>query len=363
MIHWFLALIWLSFFIDIFAAKDLMVINAPVADLRSYEYAMPFGLIAPALSEDFDGKVSQLLMGEYVWAEREINNSPWLAVQAPEQMIYYNSAWTVCSGYIKKNQAQLIQSTCNYNSIVSAISADVLKVQDQNTLVCSLSMGTKLGITNLDQTWSVVTLPSCASGVIRSDNLSPIPSTLYHVDIIRANIVNIALKHVGAPYAFGGRSAYISESVDQITGADCSALINLIYLVQGLSIPRNSHSQYLKAEEMKTGADLLPGDLIFLSKPAQPKKIGHVLMYLGNELLIEATGMALSSKTQTARPDTLAVRVISWRQRFGIDRNDVISGRSCHNNRSIFLGSFLASNEMRKQMRDDFLSTLEAKVS
>lgn len=82
-----------------------------------------------------------------------------------------------------------------------------------------------------------------------------------------------ALRFVGAPYLWGGRSA---------RGIDCSALVQLAHLACGMSLPRDSDMQAaLAGRALLPGEPLGRGDLVFWR--------GHVALMLDAETLVHAT--------------------------------------------------------------------------
>lgn len=96
-------------------------------------------------------------------------------------------------------------------------------------------------------------------------------------------IANIARKHLGTPYKFGG----LSPS----TGFDCSGLTRYVYSNGGYSIPRNTHNQF---DDLNPVVVPAPGDLIFFN--INGNKVSHVGIYMGNFQFIHApsTGKKVS---------------------------------------------------------------------
>jgi LysM repeat protein len=93
---------------------------------------------------------------------------------------------------------------------------------------------------------------------------------------LRTKIIEEALNFLGARYRFGGESK---------SGLDCSALTRLVYRVIGLDLPNTSYSQFENGIPVKK-EEALPGDLVFFKKGG---RIGHVGIYLGNDLFVHAS--------------------------------------------------------------------------
>ncbi|WP_096301960.1 C40 family peptidase [Jatrophihabitans sp. GAS493] len=73
-----------------------------------------------------------------------------------------------------------------------------------------------------------------------------------------------------------------------ITGFDCSGLVQYAYAHAGLTLPHSAAAQYNSGPHIDR-ADLQPGDLLFLSTdPSVPQLIHHVVIWLGNDSIIQA---------------------------------------------------------------------------
>jgi cell wall-associated NlpC family hydrolase len=70
---------------------------------------------------------------------------------------------------------------------------------------------------------------------------------------------------------------------------DCSSLVMWLYFQFGYKLPRVSQDQYTFCDKIKA-KDIKIGDLFFLSKTQDPKRIDHVGMYKGSGMLVEAVG-------------------------------------------------------------------------
>ena len=70
------------------------------------------------------------------------------------------------------------------------------------------------------------------------------------------------------------------------TGADCSGFTQEVFKKFGISIPRDSRSQYASAQKI-SAEDLQPGDLVFYG--SSPSTIYHVGIYSGNGTIIHCT--------------------------------------------------------------------------
>lgn len=97
-------------------------------------------------------------------------------------------------------------------------------------------------------------------------------------------VVDIALKYLGVPYAWGGASP---------TGFDCSGLCVYVYAQIGISLPRTSAAQFRAGAHIPPDRlDLLrPGDLVFFGTDGDPSRVHHVGIYAGDGNYIHAPQM------------------------------------------------------------------------
>jgi cell wall-associated NlpC family hydrolase len=101
-----------------------------------------------------------------------------------------------------------------------------------------------------------------------------------------------AKRYLGTSYAWGGGgTGGPGPGLDPdlgVIGFDCSGLTQYAYGQAGISIPRNSRSQYASLPKVSSD-DLQPGDLVFWgSDGSDPGSIEHVAIYLGGNQVIQA---------------------------------------------------------------------------
>ncbi|BDU01908.1 hypothetical protein IFM12276_49360 [Nocardia sputorum] len=94
-----------------------------------------------------------------------------------------------------------------------------------------------------------------------------------------AKAIQVALAQLGDPYVYGaeGPNAF-----------DCSGLMQYAAAAAGVRIPRVAADQYRTLPKVNP-RDIKPGDLIFPSSSFKgPNNPGHVIMYIGNGMCVEA---------------------------------------------------------------------------
>lgn len=94
-------------------------------------------------------------------------------------------------------------------------------------------------------------------------------------------VVGYAKEFLGAHYVWGGESP---------AGFDCSGLIQFTYGHFGVSLPRDSYSQYNVGSSVSEG-NLLPGDLVFFDTDGGGAS--HVGLYVGGGTFISAAGSSV----------------------------------------------------------------------
>lgn len=97
-----------------------------------------------------------------------------------------------------------------------------------------------------------------------------------------------AKQMMGIPYLWGGTSW---------KGVDCSGFTRMIYLSQGILLPRDASQQVLEGKLITTNAtefsQLAKGDLLFFGRitPEGQEKVTHVGMWLGDNQFIHSSGL------------------------------------------------------------------------
>lgn len=98
-------------------------------------------------------------------------------------------------------------------------------------------------------------------------------------DLTGAAFVSQAEKYVGDPYVFGAAGP---------TTFDCSGLVQYSAEQIGLNnVPRTSEAQWSWVQKIQQN-QLQPGDLIFEQWPGDDAPPGHVVIYAGNNQVIQA---------------------------------------------------------------------------
>ena len=284
---------------------------------------------------------TQLLHGERVIALEEKFGR--LKVQALEQpFIGLTSARLEgFEGWVDANALQACDRFPEYNIVVQNQWARVHKepviISD---VICELSFGTLLHAVRDNETcetsktyttWLKVRLVNGEEGFVRASDVYEL-STIKNINSIRKRLITVAQVLLETKYRVGGRSA---------KQVNCSGFINLLYRACGLLIPLKAHDQYLMSRSINA-SQLQPGDLVFIRQPEKRQRMAHVIMYLGEDLFIEAGN---------------TVRIITAEKLFrgfSVPWKELKNG--AYRKKSIvYFGSFLLDKEFVDYMHSDLL--------
>jgi len=343
-----------------------LIVATPVADLRSHPNSVPAGLQAPALSKDLGGQLSQVLFGEKLILNKHDLIDDWVNVSALEQeIITGDNTWIGCPGYVHKNHVISVDSFSRYTIILQDLWTPIYAQKDETNILMSCAIGTMLEAKKVDNMWWQIYLCGQEYGFIKATSgIYEVSDLVTESEIeLRNVLVNNAKKFIGCLYVLGGRTPTKQpQDVQQITGIDCSDLINILFKTIGLQVPKNSTSLFYGSKIIKYGKDLLPGDLLFFTSKTDITKMCHVMLYIGknkngDDELIEATGQGVSS-VQEARdnnidPKKLAVRKIRFIDYFGVPAEQIEAGKTMYKKRGYFIlmGSYFDSPEAIQTLR------------
>ena len=121
--------------------------------------------------------------------------------------------------------------------------------------------------------WIQVTLPDGNRGWVEEKHFGSFPAP--NAD----NIVRLAREFTGYQYVWGGRTP---------KGFDCSGLVQTVFGLHGITLPRDSWQQQKLHVLSRDYRDAKPGDLVFFGKT--PDKVTHVAISLGDQRFIHASG-------------------------------------------------------------------------
>ena len=94
------------------------------------------------------------------------------------------------------------------------------------------------------------------------------------------SVTRTARRWIGVPYLWGGVTT---------GGVDCSGLVQAVFWLHGIALPRDSDQQSHMGHQIEPGdsfADLVPGDLLFFSETSA--RVSHVAISLGGPHIVHS---------------------------------------------------------------------------
>lgn len=211
--------------------------------------------------------VTQGLLGALVRIIGPAIGDGWLKVTLPDGYV----GWTRCYNLAPLQKAQALAWAREAGTIVLAATADVVPSRKANSpRIRDLVLGCRLVSLGRRGEWTRIELPDGPRGWVRSDALGKAKPPK------GGSIVETARLFLGAPYLWGGVSP---------KGPDCSGMVQTVFSVHGIGLPRDVVKLKLCGEEISRSA-LRPGDLLFFG--ASREKLTHVGISTGGAGFIHA---------------------------------------------------------------------------
>ncbi|GAA4449665.1 C40 family peptidase [Nibrella saemangeumensis] len=246
------------------------VVNVSVANLRSQP-------------RDAAELATQALLGMplQIWDKER----GWYLAQTPDQYI----AWVDFGGiqrmtkaeYDRWQQADKIIFTRPFGFCYS-------EPTEQSQTVSDLVAGDMLVLEKEAKQFYQVRYPDGRTGYVSKKEAQRHDRWVASLRPSEETLVSTAKTMMGIPYLWGGTS---------VKGMDCSGFTKTVYLLNGITLPRDASQQVHTGELIPTPnkefSQLKPGDLLFFGEPATPEKperVVHVGMWIGNNEFIHASG-------------------------------------------------------------------------
>lgn len=288
--------------------KRRLLLILPLVLLGLNLSAQPFAVVEFSVSNlrqkpDYESPLeTQELMGTVV--EYLDTEGYWMKIKSPQPY----EAWATDKGYIKMNR-ESIQAyekapkyicTANISTVYSDATEDSDPISDlvMGDVLRKVYLGSKVYKV---RDFVKVTLPSGKKGWVHENDLKD--KDAWQAECAKAlvsgktadNIVKLARRFVGIPYVWGGMTP---------KGFDCSGLVRLCYLMNGIELPRNASQQVKLGKEVEL-TQLRPGDLMFFGSVNDEgeQKITHVGMYVGDAHFIHSSHVVRINSVVKGAPD------------------------------------------------------------
>lgn len=165
--------------------------------------------------------------------------------------------------------------------------------------VSDLEAGNILKLTGRTGSFYRVEYPDGRQAFVAQSDAEPFDRWVASLKTDRASLVKTSRRFIGIPYLWGGTSA---------KGVDCSGLMKMVFLLNGMVLPRDASQQARAGEVVDSVRDfsnLLPGDLLFFGRKATDstaEKVVHVGMWIGNDEYIQSLGRVHISSMNPKSP-------------------------------------------------------------
>lgn len=172
-------------------------------------------------------------------------------------------------------------------------------------IICDLTAGNILELRDSCGNFKKVSTPDGRTGFIRAEASSNFRA-LASKEPDANHIINLASWLIGTPYLWGGNSAKT---------VDCSGLTSLVFMLEGIELPRNASQQALIGEaiDIADAESFKCGDLIFFSDKAGVK-VTHVGIATGSGRIIHSSGEVKNESLHPDAPDYIGRPVHSARR-------------------------------------------------
>lgn len=259
---------------------------------------------------------TQELMGTVVEIVGE--DGYWREIVSPQPY----RAWATEKGLVEMSKEELEAYEAAPKVIYTGLYGHIYKeASNRSATICDLVGGDIMRYVGKKGKWTEVMLPSGRKGYVPAKELEQhtgfisIAQGEGSAESISSEtteaIIAEAQKLLGVPYLWGGMSA---------KGVDCSGLVRISHIMNGILLPRNASQQVkcgervevprqarndregatndreaeLRQEMLRRIENLERGDLVFFGTPAtdeKPMRITHVGIYLGDGKIIHSSHM------------------------------------------------------------------------
>ena len=244
-------------------------------------------------------------------------------VQTPDNYI----SWVDKGGITPINQQEFEAWKTAEKVIFTENFGYIYKDESFNEIISDISLGGLLKFMNENTNSYQVVYPDKRTGFIKKEQAFIYNEWLDNLKPSDLNIEIIAKKMDGFPYLWGGTSA---------KGMDCSGFTKMVYLMNGLIIPRDASQQVHAVEVVDKNLDfknLEKGDLLFFGKKAteeSKQKVTHVGIWLNNDKqeFIHASGnvhISSMDKTHPLYDEFNKNRYLGSRRYLGVTDKNIIN--------------------------------------
>ncbi len=186
----------------------------------------------------------------------------------------------------RKKFSRVRLSHDNYEGWICNKQINYIDISEYNQLISSKKYITTdiLDIIKSESTQTIVMgsiLPKVENGIfnLNDNNFNFSGGFVQQTNIIKSKLVENSMMLINTPYLWGGRTPF---------GIDCSGFTQIVYRLNGFSIPRDADQQSEIGNTLSFVDESEPGDLAFFDN--DDGDIIHVGIILENNYIIHASG-------------------------------------------------------------------------
>ena len=212
-------------------------------------------------------------------------NGDFYRVQTPDKYI----SWVDKGGITRMEKSEFDAWQTSPKVIFTQIFGYIYKDQSKNEIISDITLGGLLKFNGYSGDFYKVEYPDGRQGFLSKNDGVEFQKWSKNTSASAENVEQIAKTMDGFPYLWGGTSS---------KGIDCSGFTKMVYLMNGLIIPRDASQQVNAGKIVDDNldfSDLEKGDLLFFGKKAtetKKQRVTHVGIWLGNDKMefIHASG-------------------------------------------------------------------------
>lgn len=247
------------------------VVRLPDASVGSDSHALVRAALAPVYGDPAlpAPQITQALLGERI--DPLARSGAWVRVRLEDGYI----GW-MHSGYLQFGSDEWAHAweRGTYGEPVVSLGADLL--DEAGRVFARLPWGARVVRLGPDQ----YELPDGRRGTIGAGEVVDVDRLADWFPARGDSVTRTARRWIGAPYLWGGVT---------MSGVDCSGLVQAVFWLHGIALPRDSDQQSRTGEKIEVAKDfanLIPGDLLFFSET--PARVSHVAISLGGAHIVHS---------------------------------------------------------------------------
>lgn len=256
--------------------------------------------------------VTQMIMGEEALVLRA--REPWLQVRLADGYIGWVHRGSVVRSEVPDLEAfldRLEERGPEPGSWVVVTRGAFARQEPRSgsPAAADLVQGARLQVEDSGDRMIRVILPDATQGWLDREAAVPAERLAERFPTDGTAIVRHAAEHLGLPYLWGGTSE---------KGFDCSGLVQRIYGMHGVPLPRDASQQIRSGVPVEPGArweNVLDGDLAFFAEPPADRATHVGILTAGGRLIHASTtrnGVAWDDLRPGGEATSLGARLASW---------------------------------------------------